>query len=176
AGATDTNSFSVTAPPVNQAPTVNAGADQSATIGQSLQLSGTVVEDGLPVPPGAYTVLWTRVSGPSTPTWPLNDANMPTTHVVFPVAGTYVMRLTANDSVLTGSDDVSVTVVGAPNAPPTASFTTTPSSGPAPLSVTVDGTASSDSDGVITSYSWNFGDGTPSASGVTATHLYANPG
>ena len=56
---------------------------------------------------------WTLQSGPGTPTWPLSDSNQRSTHVVFPVAGTYVLRLTANDSALASSDDVTVTV----NAP-----------------------------------------------------------
>lgn len=41
--------------------------------------------------------------------------------------------------------------------------------------VTYDGTASSDPDGTIASYFWDFGDGT-SATGSTATHTYLQPG
>ncbi len=56
--------------------------------------------------------------------------------------------------------------------PPTASFTTTPSSGDIPLAVNVDGTGSTTATGTtITGYSWNFGD-TGTATGVTASHTY----
>ena len=61
------------------------------------------------------------------------------------------------------------------NARPTAVATATPTSGNAPLLVTLDGTASSDPDGTITSYSWYFGDGA-TGSGATVQHTYANPG
>jgi PKD repeat protein len=72
------------------------------------------------------------------------------------------------------------------NQPPTASFTTTPAvnpstssvSGAPPLSVTVNGSGSSDPDGTIVSYSWDWeDDGTPDASGATpATHVYSVTG
>jgi PKD repeat protein len=58
-----------------------------------------------------------------------------------------------------------------PNATPTASFTLACSG----ASCSLDGSASSDSDGMIADYSWTFGDGT-GASGATAEHAYAEPG
>ncbi|GAA2726849.1 LamG-like jellyroll fold domain-containing protein [Cellulomonas aerilata] len=57
------------------------------------------------------------------------------------------------------------------NAGPTASFTATTDG----LAVTVDGSASSDPDGAVASYAWDFGDGT-TATGPTASHTYAAPG
>jgi PKD repeat protein len=57
------------------------------------------------------------------------------------------------------------------NQPPTASFSHTPASGPAPLKVAFNASASTDADGQVVSYSWNFGDGS-SGSGVTVTHTY----
>lgn len=59
----------------------------------------------------------------------------------------------------------------APNRPPVASFTTSKSF----LGIAVDGSASSDPDGPLASYSWNFGDGA-TAAGATAAHTYAAPG
>lgn len=43
------------------------------------------------------------------------------------------------------------------------------------LALTVDGAGSTDSDGTITGYSWNFGDGT-NATGITAAHSYDTAG
>ena len=61
------------------------------------------------------------------------------------------------------------------NVPPVASFTTSPSSGAAPLSVAFDASASYDSDGTISTYQWAFGDGT-TGNHETATHTYSTAG
>jgi subtilisin len=57
------------------------------------------------------------------------------------------------------------------NEPPIAAFTTTCSD----LSCNFDGSASSDPDGSIVSYIWNFGDGN-TGSGVTTSHTFATAG
>jgi PKD repeat protein len=58
--------------------------------------------------------------------------------------------------------------IQAPNANPTASFTETCVG----LSCSFDATASSDTDGTVASYSWNFGDGSPAGSGATPNHVF----
>ncbi|MBA3798878.1 MAG: PKD domain-containing protein [Geodermatophilaceae bacterium] len=58
-----------------------------------------------------------------------------------------------------------------PNQPPTASFTATPTG----LSAAFDASASGDADGMISSYAWDFGDGT-TGSGVTTNHTYLAAG
>jgi PKD repeat protein len=60
--------------------------------------------------------------------------------------------------------------------PPTAALTATPTSGFAPLTVVFSAASSSDADGSIVSYAWNFGDGSSQASGTTVQHLYGAPG
>jgi hypothetical protein len=91
----------------NQAPTVNAGSDRTVTYPTTVTLSGTVTDDGLPNPPGATTKQWSQVSGPGTATFSAPTST--TTNVSFSAPGTYVLRLTANDSQLSSSDDVQVT-------------------------------------------------------------------
>ncbi|CAN5667055.1 glycoside hydrolase family 44 protein [soil metagenome] len=61
------------------------------------------------------------------------------------------------------------------NQPPNATASVLPTSGVAPLAVTFDGAGSSDPDGTIASYAWDFGNGA-NASGVTASHTYIAPG
>lgn len=61
------------------------------------------------------------------------------------------------------------------NVAPEASFTVTPASGAIPLRVTTDASASTDSDGSITSYAWNFGNG-QSGLGQVATQTYTTAG
>jgi PKD repeat protein len=58
---------------------------------------------------------------------------------------------------------------------PTASFTFSPFGGHAPLDVTFDASASTDPDGQITNYNWNFGD-TFTGAGQTVLHRYETQG
>ena len=89
----------------------------------------------------------------------------------YSTAGTYSVTLTVTDNGgATNSVSQNVTVT-APNQPPTASFTSTVAN----LSASFDGSASSDPDGTVVSYAWNFGDGT-TGSGVKVTHAYAAAG
>jgi PKD repeat protein len=62
------------------------------------------------------------------------------------------------------------------NAPPVASFTATPASGTAPLTVQFDASASTDTGGSIASYSWSFGDSSAAGSSVQVSHAYQSPG
>jgi hypothetical protein len=97
-----------TGPPVNNAPFVDAGPDQTIALPANATLDGTVTDDGLPNPPGAVTTTWTKASGPGTVTF--GNANAVDTIAGFSAAGTYVLRLEATDSVLTSNDTVTITV------------------------------------------------------------------
>jgi hypothetical protein len=94
--------------PSNQAPSVNAGPDQTIKLRGVANLDGTVSDDGLPNPPGALTTTWSKVSGPGTVTF--GSANAVDTTASFSAAGSYVLRLTASDSALQASDDISIRV------------------------------------------------------------------
>lgn len=77
----------------------------------------------------------------------------------------------------TGGYDALITCwrpVATGNQPPTAVMSATPTSGPGPLTVTFDGSASSDADGTIVAWSWAFGDGQFSVGARTA-HMYSGP-
>lgn len=92
----------------------------------------------------------------------------------FTSAGTYTATLTVTDSKGLTSSASTPIVVSAPiiiNKAPSAVITATPTSGTSPLTATFDGSGSTDSDGNIASYIWNFGDGS-TASGKTASHTY----
>jgi PKD repeat protein len=65
---------------------------------------------------------------------------------------------------------------GGGNLPPTAVASANPTSGTAPLAVQFDGRASSDPEGASLSFDWDFGDGSPHATGATASHTYSAAG
>lgn len=95
--------------PANTPPTVNAGPDQAVTLPSSATLQGTVSDDGLPDPPGATTSAWSKVSGPGTVVFA--NASSASTSATFSTDGTYVLRLTADDSAAQTSDQTTVTVL-----------------------------------------------------------------
>ena len=64
---------------------------------------------------------------------------------------------------------------GTPNERPTAAFTVDVTEGNAPLEVRFDASSSTDPDGRIVSYAWDFGDGN-TGSGQIVTHTYETPG
>jgi hypothetical protein len=98
--------FSVNLPSMgNNAPVVNAGPDQSVQFPDAASLNGSVTDDGKPTPPN-LTSQWTKVSGPGTVAF--GDATSPVTTATFSDPGTYVLRLTGNDSQLSMQDDVTV--------------------------------------------------------------------
>ena len=110
-----TDDLIVTVNAANQAPTVNAGPDQTVTLPNTAALAGTATDDGLPNPPGALTTTWSMVSGPGTVTFA--NANALSTTATFSAAGSYTLRLTASDSALSTTDDLIVTVNAANQAP-----------------------------------------------------------
>lgn len=59
---------------------------------------------------------------------------------------------------------------------PIAIIAASPTTGECPLTVSFDGSQSSDPDGTIVSFAWNFGDGTTQSGSATVTHTFVNPG
>ncbi len=108
--------------------------------------------------------------------WDFDDGSAPGTGVApqhrFPGTGSYDVTLTVTDN-RGGTDPVTVPVsVQAPaNQPPTAAF----SSSVDDLTVNVNGSTSSDPEGPIASYLWDF-NGEDTATGATATHTFATAG
>ena len=118
--ASDTVTVTVNAATTNAAPTVSAGPDRIITLPSIAFLQGSASDDGKPSPPGTMILSWTRFSGPGTVIFSAPAAAV--TNASFSAAGTYVLRLTASDSVLSASDTVTVIVNAATtNAAPTVS-------------------------------------------------------
>lgn len=128
----------------NQAPTVDAGANQTITLpNNSVNLLGQVTDDGLPNPPAQVTVLWSKKDGNGTVTF--SSPNSLATTATFSNSGTYTLTLTASDSELQSSDNVVITV----NPEANNNVAPTVSAGPdqtitLPASATLSATASDD--------------------------------
>lgn len=115
--------------PVNAAPSVNAGPDQTITWPTSqAALTGTATDDGLPAVPGALTLAWSKVSGPGTAAF--SSGASAATQVTVSAPGVYVLRLEASDGALSTSDTLTLTVQEPPAPPAGASAVlTSPSAG-----------------------------------------------
>jgi len=91
-------------------PQVDAGENQLFFLSSSsLQLDATVTDDGRPV---AAALTWTKQSGPGDVTF-LPGADIEDPSVTFSEIGTYVLRLTADDTLAEVYDEV-VIEVGSP--------------------------------------------------------------
>lgn len=131
--------------------------------GMTLYVDGVLQGTNAQTAAQTYTGYW-RVGGDNT--WGSSSAFL---------NGTYDETAVYN-RVLSSDEVASHYAVGSstplPNQAPTAAFTV----GATNLAVSVDASASTDSDGQITSYLWNWGDGTPAGTGKTASHDYTSQG
>ena len=101
--------FSIYATPQNIAPSVTiTQADAFVTLPAGATLTGETADDGIPQIPGTTTVQWSKTSGPGSVTF--GNPGSLTTTANFSSAGTYVLRLTANDGSAGSFDEVTVDV------------------------------------------------------------------
>jgi PKD repeat protein len=147
---------------VNEPPVAVAGAERQVAIGEVISFDAGDSED----PDGSIFEYH----------WDFGDGGVgrgPQVDYAYGGPGSYVVQLTVRDNSKTASerhqDRLHVTV----NRPPTAV------AGPDQLVtssvVEFDGTGSSDLDGTIDSYLWDFGDGN-TGTGASPRHVYQSPG
>ncbi|MEZ4695553.1 MAG: PKD domain-containing protein [Rhodothermales bacterium] len=164
-GGTATATTTITVSASNNAPTASAQATPvsgTAPLTVSFNSTGSSDSDGTIV-----SYAWNFGDG--------STANGQSIQHLYSSAGTYSARLTVtDDDGAIATDDVQI-VVAAPNQPPVASFVANPTTGAAPLVVTLNANQSVDPDGSIATYSWNYGDGT-SGTGKNSSHTFTTPG
>jgi PKD repeat protein len=90
-------------------------------------------------------------------------------------SGNVILESTSVGETTTADATLFRLIPSGSNQVPTASFMADPTSGVAPLEVSFDATGSTDPDGTVESYAWNFDDGA-TGSGVTVNHTFDDPG
>lgn len=164
-GGTNSTTVVITVAAANQPPNASFAATPTSGIGPlnvNFNASQSSDPDGSIV---SYT--WTYGDGAS-------GTGVTASHT-YANAGTYTARLTVRDNANATSTASRTITVSAPNTAPVAVATGSPLSGTAPLTVSFNGNGSSDSDGSIQTYSWNFGDGS-TANGSTIQHVFTSAG
>jgi hypothetical protein len=136
-------------PPVNHAPAANAGPDQTARVGTTVQLDGTASSD----PDGdSLTFQWTFITKPTSSTAPLSTPTTATPTFVIDKAGTYQLQMVVSDGSLTSTADV--VIISTVNSAPVA-HAGSDQSGQIGTILTLDGGGSSDIDGNPLTYQWS---------------------
>jgi PKD repeat protein len=149
----------------NQLPTAVASADQTQgnlSLSVNFDGSGSSDSDGSIV---AYA-------------WDFGDGStasgVSVSHTFGP--GLFEVVLTVTDDVGgVGSNSLTI-VVADPNQPPVAGFTVSPLVATVGQSVGFDASSSSDADGAIVSYAWDFDEGGNVGSGLNATYAFSDTG
>jgi PKD repeat protein len=164
-GASDSASTTATIDPIpNVAPTSNPNGPYNGTAGSPVNFngSGSSDSDGTIV---SYA-------------WDFGDGNggagVSPSHT-YAVAGLYTVTLTVTDNDgATDSASTTADIAAIPNVAPT-SNPNGPYSAAVGETIVFDGSGSSDSDGTIVSYAWDFGDSS-TGTGVSPSHSYATDG
>ncbi len=153
---------------VNLPPAADANGPYSAVLGSPVVFDGTGSSD-----PDGTIASYDWDYGDGSPV--AVNAGATPSHT-YAAVGSYIVTLTVTDD-LGASDTATTTAVIAANVAPTAD-PNGPYSQVLGLPILFDGTGSSDIDGTIASYDWDYGDGSPVAvnAGPTPSYTYAAAG
>lgn len=148
----------------NQAPTAAVSSDTNEVlIGEEVQLDASGSTD-----PDGDTLSYA---------WNLGDGTTATGSVVthtYAASGTYTVSVTVSDGELTDIADLTITVTEdstGTNNPPTADFTASTDDLTADFS-----DASTDTDGTIVNWNWDFGDESAGSTATNPSHTYEAAG
>ncbi len=135
---------------INTPPTADAGNDQSASVGELVQLAGAGFD---PDPTDTLEFTWSFVSQPTGSGAVMNsEAGDNIASFTPDLPGSYIVRLTVSDGLVSATDDAVITVTVA-NTPPIAN------AGPDQFgfvsgTLQLDGTESTDPDGDELTFEW----------------------
>jgi PKD repeat protein len=164
-GNTDTATLNISVAAPNVAPTAVISGPTNGTEGIAVSFDGS----------GSSDLDGTVVSYD----WDFGDnsagSGMNVTHTY--AAGTYTLTLAVTDDMgATDSATINITITATTSPQPPIADAGGSYSANVGVLVQFDGSASSDPDGFIASYSWDFGDGSATGSGVGPVHIYTTPG
>jgi len=160
-GGTDQDTATATIGNAN--PVANAGSNQTALEGAGVSFSGSATDPGSA---DTFTYVWDF--GDSSPTVGTASA----THT-YADNGSYTATLTVTDD--DGGVDTDTAVITINNALPVANAGSN-QSGTEGGSLTFSGSATDPGSADTFTYSWDFGDGTPTVGSASATHTYVDNG
>ncbi|GAB4539413.1 MAG: hypothetical protein Kow0063_28190 [Anaerolineae bacterium] len=150
---------------MNVAPIVEVGGPYTISEGQLIRLVGTATDPG-PADQRNLSYLWFFGDG--------SQGHGPIVSHRYTQPGKYTLKLTVTDKDGDwGSDTTTVQVLGILKPP--MAVIDGPTSGLVGEMLTFDGSRSTDSDGYIVNYTWQFGDGAVT-NGITVSHVYSLPG
>ncbi len=146
----------ITAAVANSAPVANAGPIQNVTTASVVTLTGTGSTDANG---DTLTYIWSFASKPTGSTAALSSTSASAPTFTADLAGTYVVNLIVNDGKVNSSNVSAVTVTAsAANSAPVANAginqSVTRSGAPAVITVTLNGTGSTDANGDTLTYRW----------------------
>jgi PKD repeat protein len=161
----DVAQVTVTGLPVNAPPIAKANGPYTGTANVPIGFSAAGSQD---VDGTITSYAWTFGDGGS-------GTGQSLTHT-YSAAGLYTVVLTVmDDRGGTDADTAQVTVSAGPSNTPPVARASGPATGNAGTSIGFEGSASSDADGTITSYEWDFGDG-GTAFAANVTHTFTTGG
>jgi PKD repeat protein len=152
---------------VNVAPVLAQPADMTVAEGGSANQQLTATDADIPL----NTLTFTKVSGPTFVT--ISASGLVTVAPGSSYAGSYPVMARVSDGTANDTKTFNVTVTNVNNAP--TADANGPYTGATNADITFDGSGSSDPDGDVLTYSWDFGD-TGTGTGVSPTHAYTAAG
>ncbi len=166
--ATNVKSQTITVNPPNQPPTASfTFTPVRPAVASPVTFNASDSRD-----PDGFIVSYSWNFGDGSP--PVFQTNPFVLHTYNVAGGPLTVHLNVTDNAGAISSTSQTITIAVANQPPIARFTHSPASPLAGQTVSFDASTSSDPDGIITSYSWNLGDGSR-RNGASMTYTYPTP-